>query len=658
MPQISIPFTFDPISNKVFITLPYDVTNTGLGSETLTIPYTVNSVKGEPDIFIPINIGGRTLSMPIDLEDPEINLNTGLNILGLSGVPVVRVPYPYYDGSVSGTGEITVWWENYDYPTEPPIIDDPIFIDDQFWVEDPLVSEPPIISDPLYPSDEQPYLVLPKLVDPIPSLPEISDPYISIPITPYNPEISNPYPNIPEISTPLPNLPEASNPYPYVSIAIEEENVLSEGEPPVLVVDSFTVPNQPQILLPLDRPIPFTVDENSAEPRILIDYTNVDGNIVVGTEIPTVPQPNANLSAQELQAARSASGTNTGTTNLADQINTAINNIIPNINPPNIPENPLSFLGVGFGNKESVASTPYSFSALSYPDNLGDTSFTGHYINFYINVNTSSKYYDGGSYSYSDPDGTYGYSATSQASVGGSLPGSGMAADRTLIKEPLQTSHQRINQAISLYIPDSMNYAQAIQWENASVMEAGAKLVQSVIGAGGSTDGATKQQKGKLASALKSASGLVGGLMGRGGLGEMALQGFGFAMNPQLLVLFRGIDFRSFQYDFYFTPKNATEALAVRKIIRAFRFHSHPELAGRYGVFYVTPSTFDIEFIHKGAENKNLHKVKTCVLKNYNVDYAPAGWATYTDGMPIQTRLSLQFQEAQIVTKEDIEKGY
>ena len=46
------------------------------------------------------------------------------------------------------------------------------------------------------------------------------------------------------------------------------------------------------------------------------------------------------------------------------------------------------------------------------------------------------------------------------------------------------------------------------------------------------------------------------------------------------------------------------------------------------------------------------------MLLKYDIDYAPFGWATYTDGMPVQTRLSLQFQETQIVTKQDIEKGY
>lgn len=322
-------------------------------------------------------------------------------------------------------------------------------------------------------------------------------------------------------------------------------------------------------------------------------------------------------------------------------------------------ERPLKELFGSFFGREQVASVPYSFSSLSYPDNIASNSFVGHYINFYINVTSSSKYLQGGSYSYSDPDGTYGYSSTSQASTGGNVPGGSDNPDA--LPNVQSFSHQRINQAISLYIPDSMNYSQAIEWENANLVEAGKNLVQGMAGGeGGSKDKTDGQKSGKLANSLKSLSGLLSGAGSLVGstVGKGIANAAGFAINPQLLVLFRAIGFRSFQYDFYFTPKNATEAQAVRKIIRAFRFHAHPELSGGYGVFYKTPSTFDIEFIHKGAENKNIHKVKTCVLLKYDVDYAPAGWATYTDGMPVQTRLSLQFQETQIVTKEDIEKGY
>ena len=40
-------------------------------------------------------------------------------------------------------------------------------------------------------------------------------------------------------------------------------------------------------------------------------------------------------------------------------------------------------------------------------------------------------------------------------------------------------------------------------------------------------------------------------------------------------------------------------------------------------------------------------------MLNY-LDYAPNGWAAYNDGFPIQTRLTLQFKEMDIVTKRTL----
>jgi hypothetical protein len=616
MPQISIPFTFDPQTNKVFITIPYDVTNVSAGSETLTIPYTVSNVSGEPDIYIPVNVGGQTLTIPIDLEEPELNV-TKFSIPGLNPN---RFNFPYYDGTITGTGEITVWWENYEYPIVP--IDDPIWVDSN-------PGEPEILTYPQFPDDPQPYINTPIIADDSGYFPT-PDPYISIPYEP-TPQISEP----------------------FISIPLEKFDILQlTQDPPILVVDPPIEITKPQILFPLDKSIPFIVDETSEEPRILVDYTKTaDGNIFVGEPLVEQIQPNINPTTTSLEKPLSSSGTNSGKTNLSDQMNGLINNVLPNSgNPPNLPSNPLSMLGVGESDDMQVSNIPYSFSSLSYPENLADDSYTGHYINFYINATAASKYFNGGSYSYSDPDGSYSYRATSAASQGGNLPG---GSDNPNALPNIQTAaHQRISQAISLYIPDSMNYSQTIQWEQASLLDAGKSMIQGAGGISGALKGRAERQKGgKIANALKSLSGF-------GPVAEIAGNAYGFAMNPQLLVLFRGIAFRNFQYDFYFTPKNATEAKAVRKIIRAFRFHAHPELSAGYGVFYITPSTFDIEFVHKGKENKNIHKVKTCVLLKYDIDYAPAGWATYTDGMPVQTRLSLQFQETQIVTKEDIEKGY
>lgn len=322
---------------------------------------------------------------------------------------------------------------------------------------------------------------------------------------------------------------------------------------------------------------------------------------------------------------------------------------------PIFTQSPLAALGVestAAGTQNFQSAVPlnlYDFISHKYPENLGD-SRNGHYINFYINVHTKSSYYRGGA---SGASGTYQYPGINGTEIyrGVEIPTNSESSLGGFIHDK---THQRISQAISLYIPDSMSLSQAIEWGESSALKFGKSLAQGAadLFSGGSKNVADGIQKSGRMNTLKTVA---------GNLSEAAKDAAaagGFAMNPQLLVLFRGIGFRSFQYDFVFTPKNESESAAVRNIIRAFRFHAHPELGIQYGLYYVAPSTFDIEFVHKGALNKNIHKVKSCVLTNYSVDYAPFGWSTYVDGMPIQTKLSLQFKEIEIITKEEIAKGF
>lgn len=329
--------------------------------------------------------------------------------------------------------------------------------------------------------------------------------------------------------------------------------------------------------------------------------------------------------------------------------------------PINLPTNPLSSLGVsipldietaaleiaeGLG-LDKLFTNGYDFKSLKYPDDLEHLFMHGHYVNFYINVHRASKYLDPGdgkdvpaSYSYNESPSNYTPMEGGTSSVG-------------------TYDTQRISQAISLYVPDSMNYSQSIEWENASLLSFGKDLVNSAASAAGIFSPSDAAGKGGRFKSFMSKSGQTLKALDIPKHSEFILNSFGYALNQQLLVLFRGINFRTFQYDFYFAPKSERESRAVSNIIKAFRFHAHPEDALEdNSIFLIAPSTFDIEFWHKGEKNKKIHQVKTCILKDYTVDYAPFGWSTLVDGMPVQTRLSLTFQETEIVTKQDIEDGF
>ena len=143
---------------------------------------------------------------------------------------------------------------------------------------------------------------------------------------------------------------------------------------------------------------------------------------------------------------------------------------------------------------------------------------------------------------------------------------------------------------------------------------------------------------------------------------ELALKQVGQAINPQLQVLFKGIGFRSFQFDFLFTPYSQEESLRVKEIIKAFKLAAAPEIKPTKvfdeGVFLDVPDIFGIEFFYKNKMNENVHRIGKCVLENINVDYAPNGWSTFNDGSPVQTRLTLQFKEIEIIDKRKINEGY
>lgn len=151
------------------------------------------------------------------------------------------------------------------------------------------------------------------------------------------------------------------------------------------------------------------------------------------------------------------------------------------------------------------------------------------------------------------------------------------------------------------------------------------------------------------------------------GFTDYLLNQSGYAINPQLEVVFSKMEFRTFQFTFTFTPKSPQEAKAVKDIIKLFRFHAAPEMdKNQEGRYFIVPSVFNIQYMfadavnQKSGPNTNLHKFAPCVLTSIVVDYAPdVGWVTHDDGMPVKTMLALQFQEIEILTKESImTKGY
>jgi hypothetical protein len=194
---------------------------------------------------------------------------------------------------------------------------------------------------------------------------------------------------------------------------------------------------------------------------------------------------------------------------------------------------------------------------------------------------------------------------------------------------------------ISLYLPDTLNFQQTFHYNSLNLTDIISAIGSSVVGGGGKIKGA------------------LGSLFQGGGLINLGLNAAGYAINPQQQLLFQGIDFRTFGLAFVMTPWNAQESRTIQNIIKIFRQYGSPTiLKNTAGFIFKPPAVFEVEFWSGSQQNQYLNKVTQCVLTEIGVDYAPNGWTAHNDGAPVQTSLSLAFQEIQIIDSAKVEDGY
>jgi hypothetical protein len=303
----------------------------------------------------------------------------------------------------------------------------------------------------------------------------------------------------------------------------------------------------------------------------------------------------------------------------------------------------------------ALYSSSYNFSNLFYPRDLGSTA-RGHYINFYINVAENTKYLTSKNGPYKTGSGKImtlnagGRTAINQQNQASQFPTTSQTAQAALTVRKTK----RITQAIALYMPESIQVSYNAEWQSDSLTEAqgglGSVAETAYSTTANKTTSGSSPEIAKLIAKTTEALNITGP-----NSQDFALFTQGMAANPQLEVLFKGTQMRTFSFDFLFSPYDETEAQNVLNIIKQFKFHQAPEVSTDYiGRFFIPPSEFDIDFLFNGQINKNIHQIGTVVLTGMNVDYSPNGWSTFKNGMPTHIKLHLDFTETEIVTKQRV----
>ena len=136
----------------------------------------------------------------------------------------------------------------------------------------------------------------------------------------------------------------------------------------------------------------------------------------------------------------------------------------------------------------------------------------------------------------------------------------------------------------------------------------------------------------------------------------------GAVSNPRKEMTFEGVQIRTYDMSFNFSPRSREEAEAALQVVRMFRFHAYPEVSPNRA-FYSFPSEFEIHpfIVRDGVsrENTKLPKFPRAYLTSVSTNYTPNDYMTsFEDGTPTQLSLSLSFQEAEALSRNHIKAGF
>jgi hypothetical protein len=303
------------------------------------------------------------------------------------------------------------------------------------------------------------------------------------------------------------------------------------------------------------------------------------------------------------------------------------------------------------------ATKKLQYKILQYPDDVGSAG-QGHYIILKIHRKVQGKV------------------KKVQAVSAAKTRGKSFTA-RTLA---LKGSHLATKVQISLYMPPSVEVSYKSDYadtEISALAGAGAGVIEAALkgkGAGGKMIDIGKSL-GRGAAEVGTAAAILTmdtAAPGASAIGQIAA---GKIQSSKMELLFKGVGRRSFNYTFAFIPKSAKESKSVDEIIYELKKAMLPEyttgMAGQNSDRTLTiPTTFGIEYYFTdggGKRNNFLNKISTCYLTDLQVKYGGDRYKAYSasntsrgeSGAPPQrTEISLTFNEIEIITTEDIEKGF
>lgn len=224
------------------------------------------------------------------------------------------------------------------------------------------------------------------------------------------------------------------------------------------------------------------------------------------------------------------------------------------------------------------------------------------------------------------------------------------------------TDAAKLFKRLALYMPPSIKVNYGTKWEEVSLTVSRNMDMIGNFASGVASSGAGVI--GGIANTLKSQgaqNAILAGMAADKAMGTQAFQNEAefrskSILDPQAALLFKGVEFREFQFDFQLLARTKQESEDIRQIIKTFKWAMHP--AKGSGETWQYPCFFEIYLLT--PTRKYMFNIMNSALIRMDVDYGGSGIPSFfrENGAPVDIRMSLTFKELQVLTKEMILKDY
>ena len=243
-------------------------------------------------------------------------------------------------------------------------------------------------------------------------------------------------------------------------------------------------------------------------------------------------------------------------------------------------------------------------------------------------------------------------------------------------KERISSNGKNIKGMIYLPVPQNIQDTTSVTWGEDSLdplaafgLALGAEAIKDPGAAVRKYFSLGKDKLGALAQDGPTQDALVAAIAGQafGALGGnvsttgLIARATGQIFNPNMELLFQGVNIRSFSFTFNFVARSMREGEEIKKIIRTFKKSMTPSnsaTTGAAGVFIKSPQIFQLEYKKGSGKHPFLNSFLPMALTNVAVNYTGSNtYATYYDGTPVHITMQLDFQELNPLYTEDYDSG-